>query len=357
MLRYKGAQHFRERIVLATLSGRTVRIDEIRSDDDEQIGLRPFEANFLRLLEKVVNGAEIAISETGTSIRYRPGVITGGGGITHDCGTGRAIGYFVQPLILLAPFAKAPLSITLLGVTNDEVDVGVDVLRTVTLPMLRHFGLDDGVQLQIRKRGAAPLGGGEVLLELPIVRELSPIELVDAGLVRRVRGVAYGMKVSPQLPNRVVSAARATLNHFLPDVWVYTDVFKGKASGNSPGFGVALVSESTTGALLAAEVAGGARVPPESVGELAADGLLEQVKQGGVVDGANQHLALLLMALGKEDVSRLRLGPLTPFAVEMLRLLRDFFGVTFQLDADLADGSVLCTCRGVGFKNLAKRTT
>ena len=189
------------------------------------------------------------------------------------------------------------------------------------------------------------------------MRELSPIELVDAGLVRRVRGVAYGMKVSPQLPNRVVSAARATLNHFLPDVWVYTDVFKGKASGNSPGFGVALVSESTTGALLAAEVAGGARVPPESVGELAADGLLEQVKQGGVVDGANQHLALLLMALGKEDVSRLRLGPLTPFAVEMLRLLRDFFGVTFQLDADLADGSVLCTCRGVGFKNLAKRTT
>ena len=98
-------------------------------------------------------------------------------------------------------------------------------------------------------------------------------------------------------------------------------------------------------------------MPPESVGELAADGLLEQVKQGGVVDGANQHLALLLMALGKEDVSRLRLGPLTPFAVEMLRLLRDFFGVTFQLDADLADGSVLCTCRGVGFKNLAKRTT
>ena len=50
-------------------------------------------------------------------------------------------------------------------------------------------------------------------------------------------------------------------------------------------------------------------------------------------------------------------GPLTPFAVEMLRLLRDFFGVTFQLDADLADGSVLCTCRGVGFKNLSKRTT
>ena len=42
--------------------------------------------------------------------------------------------------------------------------------------------------------------------------------------------------------------------------------------------------------------------------------------------------------------------------IEVLRLLKDFFGITFQLDAE-PDGSVMCTCRGVGFKNLAKRTT
>ena len=51
MLRFKGAEHFRTRLLLATLSGRAVRIDEIRSDEAE-VGLRDFEANFLRLLER-----------------------------------------------------------------------------------------------------------------------------------------------------------------------------------------------------------------------------------------------------------------------------------------------------------------
>jgi len=38
--------------------------------------------------------------------------------------------------------------------------------------------------------------------------------------VRRVRGVAYAAKVSPQVPNRVVDAAKGLLNQVLPDVGV-----------------------------------------------------------------------------------------------------------------------------------------
>jgi RNA 3'-terminal phosphate cyclase len=53
MLRYKGAKQFRQRILLSTLSGRAVRIDGIR-EADAQVGLRDYEANFLRMLEKVI---------------------------------------------------------------------------------------------------------------------------------------------------------------------------------------------------------------------------------------------------------------------------------------------------------------
>ena len=134
-MRYSGAAHFRQRVLLATLTGRSVRIDGIRADEEE-VGLRDYEASFLRLLEKVVNGCEIVINETGTALRYRPGIIVGGEGLSHDCGTSRAIGYFVQPLLALAPFAKRGLSLTLRGVTNGPDDPSVDVLRTVTLPLL-----------------------------------------------------------------------------------------------------------------------------------------------------------------------------------------------------------------------------
>ena len=67
MLRYKGAAHFRQRIVLATLSGRAVRIDDIRSEE-EQVGLRDYEACFLRLLEKVKDRDPTQFTKSGLMV-------------------------------------------------------------------------------------------------------------------------------------------------------------------------------------------------------------------------------------------------------------------------------------------------
>ena len=64
MLRFRGSQQLRQRLVFATLSGRTVRIDGIR-ERDESPGLRDYEANLLRLLEKLTNGCVVEINETG----------------------------------------------------------------------------------------------------------------------------------------------------------------------------------------------------------------------------------------------------------------------------------------------------
>jgi RNA 3'-terminal phosphate cyclase-like protein len=54
-LRYEGCAQFRQRIVAATLSQKSLRIDKIRDQDDSP-GLHDFEANFLRLIEKITDG-------------------------------------------------------------------------------------------------------------------------------------------------------------------------------------------------------------------------------------------------------------------------------------------------------------
>jgi RNA 3'-terminal phosphate cyclase-like protein len=41
--------------------------------------------------------------------------------------------------------------------------------------------------------------------------------------------------------------------------------------------------------------------------------------------------------------------------MQYLRHLRDFFGVTFKIEPDAASGTVVLTCLGVGFENLARR--
>lgn len=87
----------------------------------------------------------------GTSLRYKPGFIAGGGlGVEHDCPPSRAIGYFLEPLSLVALWGKKPLTAVLRGVTNDTTDCGVDVFRTVTFPLLRKLtGAEDGFELKV----------------------------------------------------------------------------------------------------------------------------------------------------------------------------------------------------------------
>ncbi|GBG72172.1 hypothetical protein CBR_g11105 [Chara braunii] len=371
----RGAEQLRTRLICATLAGITMRVDNIR-EREESPGLRLHEASVLRLIEKVTNGCTVEINETGTRLKYKPGVVIGGSGLFHDCGTSRAIGYFVEPLIILALFGKKALSITLQGITNDDKDSCVDTLRTTTLPLLKRFGVTtEGLELKILKRGAPPLGGGEVLLKVPTVtKNLTAINWTDEGMVKRVRGVAYATRVSPQMANRMVDSARGVLNRLLADVYIFTDHYKGNESGKSPGYGLSLLAETTTGCLISAERAavasrdadaeprndersGGGLVLPEDVGSQAAQQLLEEVKAGGVVDFTHQGLLLLLCALCPEDVSKVRLGRLSPNAIRTLRTIKEFLGVQFNIQAEPSTGTVMLSCVGSGCKNLSRKIT
>lgn len=366
-VRLQGAQQLRHRLLLATLTGTPLRIDDIRVHD-EAPGLRDFEASFLRLLEKISDGCGVEINETGTKLKYKPGLLVGGRGLVHVCGTSRSIGYFLEPLIILGLFGKSPLSIVLKGITNDPKDPCVDTFRITTLPLLKHFGIPiEDVELKIVTRGAPPQGGGEVHLKVPIVQNgLTAVTWVDEGMVKRIRGVAYTTRISPQMSNRMVDAARGVLNHFLPDVYIFTDHYSGQGSGNSPGYGISLVAETTTGCLISAESAASHNLKdkvdenqssllPEDLGSQASRMLLKEIRQGGVVDSSHQGLLFLLCALCPEDVCKVRVGKLSPYAIRTLRLIKEFLNIQFNIKPDPPTGTVILTCVGSGYRNITRK--
>ena len=61
------------------------------------------------------------------------------------------------------------------------------------------------------------------------------------------------MRVSPQSSNRMVDGARSVLNNLLADVYIFTDHMTGPEAGQSPGYGLMLVAETTTGCFISAE--------------------------------------------------------------------------------------------------------
>ncbi|KAF9469162.1 RNA 3'-terminal phosphate cyclase/enolpyruvate transferase [Collybia nuda] len=357
LVQFSGHQHLRQRLVLSILSGKHVRIDKIRSEDKNP-GLRDFEISLLRLLEKVTNGTIIEISVTGTAILLKPGIISGGT-VTHECPLSRAIGYYLEPIIMLAPFSKRPLQLTLKGITTDENDLSVDLLRTVTLPYLQPFGISDGLELRIKKRGAPPAGGGEVQFLCPIIKQVKTLNFVEPGKIKRIRGIAHAVRVNPQFSNRMIEASRSVLNRYIPDIYLYSDVYKGDESGKSPGYALSLLAESSTAAIHCAEAVSKAGVAPEDIGLEATRALIAEVNKGGCVDRKHQILVLLMMVLGSEDVGRCRMGEPTPRTIQFLRDVKNFFGTSFKVVAadpsDLECSHLLYSCYGTGYVN-ANRT-
>lgn len=416
ILKYEGSSWLRQRLVCSTLSGTPIRIDNIRSGNNRkqhngrndsaqknasaQIGLRDYEANLLRLLEKITKGTTIQISKDGTSLVYKPGVIFCGPYLTHECSLSRGIGFYLEVLMCLAPFAKQPLSISLTGITNHPHsggDLSVDTLRNNTMFLLKKImngmmnptvtdgktdeksvrlaskmhGIDYYPTLRVVKRGAFPKGGGEVRFECPILRGKVPaIVLTDEGMIKRFRGIAYSTRVSPQISTRMITGARSLLNSFIPDVFVYSDHYSGKQSGLSPGYAIYLQAETDTYCRLAVEYvpsspgqngavssSGSVLETPEDVGVHAAKLLCEEIKRGGCIDSSHQGFMFLFMALTPEDVSKVRVGKLSESAVNWLRHIKDFFGVTFRLAPDHDSNTVVLSCVGSGFGNINRKSS
>ncbi|ESR37328.1 hypothetical protein CICLE_v10028663mg [Citrus x clementina] len=368
--RLKGSQSLRQRLVLSTLASTPVLIDDIRADDTMP-GLRPHEISLLRLLERICDDCVVEINETGTELEYKPGIVMGGRNLVHDCGVSRSIGYFLEPLILVGLFAKKPISIRLRGITNDPKDPSVDTFRSTTLPLLKRFGVpSEGLELKIESRGSPPDGGGEVILTVPIVDRLTAVRWLDEGMVKRIRGVSFSTRVSSQFENSMIHAARGIFNRLLPDVHIFTDHRAGPQAGKSPGYGISLVAETTSGCFISVDTAVSyARgevdeieydekrelMPPDNVGEQIASCLLEEIAKGGVVDSTHQGLLFLLCALSEPDVSKVRVGKLSPYGIEMLRNIFDFLDIRFDIMPDPSTGTVILRCVGCGYKNLSRK--
>jgi RNA 3'-terminal phosphate cyclase-like protein len=363
-----GAVQFRQRIVVSILSNRP-----------------------LAIRNSMTNGSRIEINNTGTQLRFSPGVLIGGpiehtcpvptqieaGDSDQDSNNSRSIGWFLEGILPLAPFGKEPLSISLTGITDGscDIDPSVDYLKVSALPLMQHFGIgvtdaDDFLspqapQIRVVRRGAAPAGGGRVEFYCPVVKDLKPIDLTDVGKFKRVRGTAITCKViSSSMAARVAFAAKGLLHRLLPDVWIHTDAhtIKNHQCGPSPGLCLILTAESTTGMVMSAECCmdhrvGSKRELPEDFGTRGAAMLLEEIRRGGCIDTGVQSLALLWMCLTPEDVSRIRVGTLSQYSVKSLRLFKTALGVEFKVKPDLESKTVLLSCLGTGYRNMARAAT
>lgn len=302
----------------------------------------------------MTNGSSIEINYSGTEVVYKPGSILGGS-LNFDCGTEKSIGYFLEPILLLAPFSKLAFKLSFTGLTCHSECTSIDVIRTVFIKIIEKFGINEGIDLKIVKRGSPPLGGGEVHFTCPVVTSLKNVDFSDPGRIKRIRGIAAVTRISPQASNRLVESCRSVLNTFIPDIYIYSDVYKGPEAGLSPGFGISLVAESTTGALLHTDRIGVAGSTPEEIGRKASKSLLSEILGGGFLSKTAHSFILTLMAITVDNVNKVCLQPLNESDEIVIADIYTFLGVSFKVKRQDGAENVVISCLGSGYINFNQR--
>jgi RNA 3'-terminal phosphate cyclase-like protein len=288
---------------------------------------------------------------------------------------------------MLAPFSKAPINVRFEGdgvITGatETGDISVDSVRTAILPLYEQFGiLASKLELRVLQRSCAGPGGkgGGGVVELRFGSQVRLPKTLhmnrQPGRVKRIRGVAYCTGVPASNNARAIHTARGVLNPLVSDIHVAAQYDqaplvsthdKANPSGKKRtgiGFGLCLIAETNSeGVIYSADVAAPSQggVSPEDIGKQCAYQLLETISQGGCVTRVGAATVLTLMAMGSEDVGRLRLGREVVGTEDVIELGRDLkrFGASSWGLRDTEDddtGDIIVSVKGTGVGNVGRK--
>jgi RNA 3'-terminal phosphate cyclase-like protein len=339
---------------------RAIKITNIRLND-EMPGLRDYEASLLKLVDKLTNGSKIVINETGTAVTVSPGQLTGGK-ISHDCSTGRSVVYYLEVVAALAPFCKEPVVLQLKGSTHDDNDDSVDIFRSVTMPLLQKLGVskteDSSLSFRVVSRGYGAEATGSIIFTCPTLRHIEPVELLNEGLVSRIRGVFWSSQMNREFAPRFVDCARGILNQCVEDVWIYTEIVK---NSSEPVYGVSLMAETNYGFFKGVSAIEKDPSNIEKVAKNLSKKIMHAIDKNGVCDASHQWLVCLFMALAQDHkVSSCILGnELSPATIEFMRYIQKFLLVKFNMarvERDNEDSPIKIECIGINMGNTARKS-
>ncbi|XP_046662493.1 RNA 3'-terminal phosphate cyclase isoform X1 [Homalodisca vitripennis] len=344
-----GGQVLRMAIALSVLQKIPVRIFNIRAGRSKP-GLSPQHLKGLEMAREMTGGQLMGAQQRSMEVTFRPGQLTPGQYL-GDTGTAGSVGLIIQLLLPCALFSSGPTILDLRGGTNADMAPQIDYTTTVFLALLKRFGGFFNYNLFLR--GYYPKGGGKLKVEIPPVKHLTAVEMVDPGSITRIWGTAFTAGNCPFIVSKqMAQAAESILKKVSPSVIPCIrqhkespDTAVGTASG------IYLFAETNTGCVLAGTALGRRDLKAEKVGQAAAEELAQAIQSRVCVDSHAQDQVIILMALAK-GTSRVLCGPITlhtETAIYMAQLMTKAKFTIHKQDT----GNNIIECEGIGLENEA----
>jgi RNA 3'-terminal phosphate cyclase (ATP) len=317
-----GGQIIRTAIALAAITGKAVEITNIRANRPNP-GLSAQHLHAVRAVERISGGSTEGLALRSTRLAFTPGTLKGFEGAI-DIGTAGSITLLLQCLVPAALFADRTTKVRITGGTDVSWSPPMEFYTHVFLPALRELGCE--LQLDLKRRGYYPKGGGRVNLTVTPARRLKGLVLRKPEHAVEISGVSH----SCGLPAHVVDRQARAATHVLKDAGYDAAIITEPEERGTwtTGSGITLWSGYKSGSALGER---GKRA--ELVGEEAARGILTELQAPSTVDVhlADQLVPYLALATGN---SEMRVREMTKHLETNLYITQQFVEVNFTVQKD-----------------------
>ncbi|HEY9662867.1 MAG TPA: RNA 3'-terminal phosphate cyclase, partial [Allocoleopsis sp.] len=241
-----GGQILRTSLSLAAITGQPIRIDRIRANRAKP-GLAIQHLTGVRAVAMLCQ-AQVTGDDVGsTQLEFIPTQPVQAGHYTFDVaqtvGTGSAgaVTLILQTVLLPLALTQGESIVTLKGGTFVPWSPPAPYITQVYLPVLQQMGVRATVKLEAW--GWYPRGGGELHLKVSGngggVGSLQPIQLLERGALRQVKGLAIVTELPSHIPQRMASRAQ----NLLEQAQLKAQVQPRRERGIGPGAGISLWAE------------------------------------------------------------------------------------------------------------------
>lgn len=296
-----GGQVLRTTIALSALTGKPVRVTNIRAKRPKS-GLQAQHITAVKTVAELTGATTKGLSIGSPEVEFYPRDIRGTS-FRVDIGTAGSVTLVLQALMIASTQAQSKVEVDITGGTDVNWSPPIDYLRFVTLPILKKHGYNAAIKLF--KRGFYPKGGGRVRVEIS-PKPLEGIKLVDAGEIVGIQGISFAH--SRLRDGRVAERQKEAALRIIKAKFgkIEADIAEEYVDSLSLGSGIVLWVQREN-SRLGADSLGERGKRSELVGEEAARDLLEEINSGACLDRymADQIVPYLALAGGRASISQI----------------------------------------------------
>jgi len=316
-----GGQIVRTAVALSVLTNKPIHVRNIRANRPIP-GLRPQHFTALSCIQTICDAEVEGLSINSKTLEFTPHAIKPGA-YEFDVGTAGSMTLVFQACLLSGLKTSRPLTIHLQGGTDVRWAPSWDYFSHVFLPLVEKLGVHTDVQLI--KRGYYPVGGGEAVLTIHPINQLTPFLADEPQHFEEVEGIVHLANLPDHIGTRMKHAAmKAALQHKLQ-----SSIRIDSSPSMSAGTGITLWSTSNK-TILGSTVLGEKNISAETIGEQAASILIKEIQSGATLDlfGIDQLLPYLVYA---PRGSTCLIREITNHMNTNMWLMKQFFPVDFEL--------------------------